>query len=126
MYRSVNDQYEPADSKDPSASYLHWWPKKNTTEWVQYDFDSSYTVSQSIVYWFDDSPWGGCRIPASWKIYYRTTSGEWAPVKNTSAYEIEKDKYSTVKFEPVTTTTLKLEVQLPAEFATGIHEWIVK
>lgn len=126
MYRSVNDQYEPADSKDPSASYLHWWPKKNTTEWVQYDFDSSYTVSQSIVYWFDDSPWGGCRIPASWKIYYRTTSGEWAPVKNTSAYEIEKDKYSTVKFEPVTTTALKLEVQLPAEFATGIHEWIVK
>lgn len=126
MYRSVNDQYEPADSKDPSASYLHWWPRKNTTEWVQYDFDSSYTVSQSIVYWFDDSPWGGCRIPASWKIYYRTVSGEWAPVKNTSAYEIEKDKYSTVKFEPVTTTALKLEVQLPAEFATGIHEWIVK
>jgi DUF1680 family protein len=125
MYRALNDQYEPADSKDGSASYLHWWPKKNTTEWVQYDFDTAYTVSESKLYWFDDSPWGGCRIPASWKLFYKK-DGEWVEVKNTSAYTISKDKYDTIKFEPVTTRAMKLEVQLPIEFATGIHEWIVK
>ncbi|WP_460557943.1 glycoside hydrolase family 127 protein [Ferruginibacter profundus] len=125
MFRSLNDQYEPADSKDASASFLHWWPKKNTTEWVQYDFDSTYTVSESKVYWFDDGPWGGCRIPASWKLYYKK-AGEWVPVKNTSSYTVTKDNYDTVHFEPVTTTALKLEVQLPVDNATGIHEWIVQ
>jgi uncharacterized protein len=125
MFRSLNDQYEPADSKDASASFLHWWPKKNTTEWVQYDFDTTYTVSQSKVYWFDDSPWGGCRIPLSWKLYYKK-EGEWVPVKNTSSYTITKDNYDTLQFEAVTTTALKLEIQLPVDNATGIHEWIVK
>jgi len=125
MYRALNDQYEPADSKDGSASYLHWWPKKNTAEWVQYDFDSTYTVSSSKVYWFDDSPWGGCRIPASWRLLYRK-DGQWVAVKNSSPYTITKDGYDTISFEPVTTTAMRLEVQLPPEFASGIHEWILK
>jgi DUF1680 family protein len=125
MYRALNDQYDPQDSKDASASYLHWWPKRNTTEWVQYDFDSAYTVSESQVYWFDDGPWGGCRIPASWKLYYKQ-GDNWVPVKNSTPYEIAKNKYNTVRFEPVSTTALKLEVQLPADNSTGIHEWIVK
>jgi len=125
MFRALNDQYDPQDSKDGSASYLHWWPKKNTTEWVQYDFDSVYTVSESKVYWFDDGPWGGCRIPLSWKLYFKK-DGEWLPVKNISMDVIAKDRYNTVRFEPVTTTALRLEVQLPVEYATGVHEWIVK
>jgi uncharacterized protein len=125
MLRALNDQYDPQDSKDGSASYLHWWPKKNTTEWVQYDFDSTYTVSESRVYWFDDGPWGGCRTPVSWKLYYKK-DGEWLPVKNSSSYPIIKDSYNSVKFEPVTTSAMKLEVQLPADYATGIHEWSIK
>lgn len=125
MFKALNDQYEPEDSKDQNGTYLHWWPKKNTLEWVQYDFDQEYTVSQSQVYWFDDGPWGGCRIPASWKIYYKK-GDEWVPVQPIGNYETAKDKYNLVKFEPIKTTALKLEVQLPAEHATGIHEWIVK
>lgn len=125
MLMAINNQYEPLDSKDPAGSYLHWWPKKATTEWVQYDFDSSYTISSSGVYWFDDSPWGGCRIPASWKLLY-LKDGQWLPVKNASPYTITKDQYDRVKFDPVTTTALRLELQLPAEHAAGIHEWIVQ
>lgn len=125
MYKALNDQYDPEDSKDQNAPYLHWWPKKNTLEWVQYDFDQEYTVSQSQVYWFDDGPWGGCRIPASWKLYYKK-GNDWVPVQPIGSYETAKDKYNLVKFEPIKTTALKLEVQLPAEHATGIHEWVVK
>ncbi len=122
---ALKDQYDPIDSKDANYPYFHWWPKKNTTEFVQYDFDQEYTVSESKVYWFDDSPWGGCRIPASYKIYYKKGE-EWVPVKNTTAYVTAKDKYNEVKFEPVKTTALKMEVQLPVEHATGIHEWAVQ
>ena len=72
-----------------------------------------------------DGPWGGCRIPTAWKIYYKKDAA-WVPVKNIGEYEISKDKFNSVKFEPVVTTALKLEVQLPADNASGIHEWIVE
>lgn len=125
MLKALNDQYDPADSKDNSALYLHWWPKKNTKEWVQYDFDKAYEISSSQVYWYDDGPWGGCRVPVSWKLFYRQ-GNEWVPVNNSTPYTTEKDKYNTVQFAPVTTTALRLELQLPADNAAGIHEWIVK
>jgi hypothetical protein len=125
MQNALNDQYEPRNSQDNSAIYLHWWPKKNTDEWIQYDFDQAYTVSESSIYWFDDAPFGGCRIPASWRIMYK--DGEnWVPVKTTSSYTITKDKYDSIKFEPVKTTALRVEIKLPVDYATGVHEWIVK
>lgn len=125
MFRALNDQYTPQDSRDASASYLHWWPKKATTEWVQYDFDSSQTVTASQVYWYDDGPWGGCRVPVSYTVYYKSGDA-WVPVENTTPYNISKDGYNTVQFKPVTTTALKLELKLPDDNAAGIHEWIVK
>ena len=125
MLSALNDQYDPVDSKDNSALYLHWWPKKDSKEWVQYDFNGEYTVSSSKVYWFDDGPWGGCRVPVSWKIYYKK-DGQWVPVNNTSTYGIEKDKYNKVTFDPVKTTALRLELQLPADNSSGIHEWVVE
>lgn len=124
--RYISDQYEPSSSHDASAPYFHWWPKKNTNEWVIYEFDKPYQISSSKVYWFDDGPWGGCRIPASWKILYKSSDGKWLPVENTSSYELAKDQFNSVHFKPVTTTSLKLEVQLPVDFATGIHEWVVE
>ena len=123
--KAINDQFDPADSKDNTVPYFHCWPVKNTTEWVAYQFDQAHTISSSKVYWYDDGPWGGCRIPVSWKIYYRKGS-EWVPVKTTSEYEIAKDKYNNVTFEPVKTTAMKLEFQLPADNSSGIHEWIVE
>lgn len=125
MLKGLNDQYDPRDSHDGSATYLHWWPKKNSLEYVQYDFDKEYTVSESSVYWFDDGPFGGCRIPASWKLLYKD-GDQWLPVKNKEPYDVAKDKYNTIRFEPVTTTALKLEIQQPAEHSAGLHEWSVK
>jgi hypothetical protein len=78
------------------------------------------------VYWFDDSPWGGCRVPASWKILYQTAAGEWKAVENISPYGIEKDKLNEVHFKAVETSALKLEVQLPAENSSGVYEWVVQ
>ncbi len=125
MLKALNDQYDPQDSRDASATYLHWWPKKNTLEYVQYDFATEETVSETSVYWFDDAPFGGCRIPASWKVLYKKGE-EWVPVKVIAADPIAKDKYNTIRFEPVKTSALKLEIQQPVEHSTGLHEWIVK
>ncbi len=125
MFAAIKDQYEPADSKDTNFPYLHWWPAKDTKEFIQYDFDSAQTVSESKIYWYDDSPWGGCRIPDAYKLLYKK-GDQWLPVEETAPYQISKDQFNILQFKPVNTTALRMEIQLPKEHATGVHEWAVK
>ena len=122
---AVNDQIEPKSSIDHDNMFFHWWPRKGTLEWVRYDFEKAGEVSQAEVYWFDDTGIGECRLPASWRILYRDGE-EWRQVYTTGTYGVEKDRYNRVVFETVKTDALRLEVQLPEEFSTGIHEWRVK
>lgn len=125
MLKALNDQYEVQNSNDKSANFLHWWPKKNTTEYLQYDFDQSYTVSSSSIYWLEDSPWGGCRLPVSYQLFYQK-DGAWLPVKMIQQSTIAKDQFNNITFEPVTTNALKIEITLPIDNAAGVHEWVVK
>src|SRR5258708_10811211 len=60
----INDGEEPASSDDPT-SYFDWWPKRGSTEWVEYAFEKPATVSEAQVYWFDDTRHGGVRGPAA-------------------------------------------------------------
>lgn len=121
---ALNDQWEPRSSSDHSRPYLHWWPKKGTLEWVEYHFARPETVSSVDVYWFDDTGEGECRVPRSWRLYYRS-GDRWLPVKTTSAYGTEKDRYNHVSFRPVRTSGLRLEIQLQEKFSAGILEWKV-
>jgi DUF1680 family protein len=123
---ALNDQILPKNSNDREAIYCHWWPLKNTSRWIQYSFEKPEKVSVAKVYWFDDGPFGGCRVPASWKILYQTAPGEWKEVQNTTPYENSKDKLNEVRFAPVSTMALRLEIQLPAENSSGIYEWVVQ
>jgi hypothetical protein len=77
------------------------------------------------VYWYDDGPWGGCRVPTGWKLLYKDAAGKWTPVKNSNAYTTNKDAFNNVQFEAVQTSALRMEVQLPKEHAAGIIEWKV-
>lgn len=122
---SVNDQLLPSKSIDRTWPFFHWWPKNNTTEWIQYDFVEAKTVSASKVYWFDDEPFGGCRIPASWEIQYKS-GDKWKSVMATTKYPVSKDEWNKIEFDPVKTTALRLIVNLPKEFSAGVHEWEVE
>lgn len=123
--KALNDQMEAKNSNDHSIIFYHWWPIKDSVEWVQYDFDKEKTISSSKVYWFDDEPDGECRIPAGWKLLYK--QGEkWIPVQTTTPYQVNKDKYSEVNFKPVKTTSVRMEVDLPRGFSAGILEWSVE
>ena len=123
---AINDGLVPKDENDCTLPYYHWWPKEGTTEWISYDFAAEKTVSRSTVYWFDDAPWGGCRVPQSWKIFYKDAAGEWKPVENTNAYGVEKGIGNEVIYKPVTTKAIKLEVKLAEKNAAGIFEWEVE
>jgi DUF1680 family protein len=121
----IADRLEPKNSSDHSFPYLHWWPTKGTTEWVQIDFQKPEEVSQIDIYWFDDTGTGECRIPSSWKLFYR--DGEkWKEVYTVDKYGVEKDKYNRVIFETIRTNSLKIEILSKTDFAGGIHEIKIK
>ena len=123
---SVFDGLTPKDKDDRTIPYYHWWPKEGTTEWITLELPEGTTVQNSTLYWFDDSPWGGCRVPKSWKIYYKDAQGNWVEVPNPTKYGTEPGIGNKVEFDPVKTTALKLEVVLPEKHAAGIYEWDVK
>ena len=123
---SVNDRLVPKDGNDRSVPYTHWWPKNGTTEWLCYDFPQQSTVRSATVYWFDDGPWGGCRVPQSWRILYQDAQGQWQPVSGTDHYPTDKGCACTVNFDPVSTKALRLEVVLPSDHSAGVFEWSVR
>jgi uncharacterized protein len=121
----INDGEEPASSSD-AVSYFDWWPKKGSAaEWVEYAFEKPTKVSESELYWFDDTGRGEVRVPASWKLLYRDGT-EWKPVATTGTYGVLKDQYNKVTFTPVTTTGLRLELAMQPNFSAGIQEWKVR
>lgn len=121
--RMVADQEEPANSADASSQY-NWWPKKGTTEWIQYDFTAPHQVSSADVYWFVEKP-GQVALPAGWRVLYLNGT-EWKPVETTNGFGLEPDKYNHVAFKAVTAKALRLEVTLQPDKTAGISEWKVQ
>ena len=119
------DQMEPKHSNDHSMPYLHWWPNMGSSEWAEYSFNEPKIVSRSELYWFDDGPWGGCRVPESWQLRYKA-GDEWLPVETTGEYAVSKDRWNTITFSPVATTGLRLNIQFQKDVSGGILEWKVK
>ena len=123
---SVADQYLPANSADEENTFVHWWPKFGTTEWLQYDFEKPEQVGAVRVYWFDDEATdGGCRVPKSWRVLY-FENGAWKPVYHEIGSETTKDDWNELQFEPVRTTALRLEITGQDGVSVGVHEWVVE
>ncbi len=120
----VNDGVEPKSSGEQPAALCHWWPHKAREEWVQYNWKKPVTVAGAKVFWFDDTGRGACRLPVSWKILYQDGDA-WKPVAARSDYPVQLDKWCQVTFAPVTTTALRLSLQLQPTWAAGVHEWKV-
>jgi hypothetical protein len=122
---ALGDGLEPANSNDHEIPRFTWWPRKGSQEWVQYDFAKPMRLSSASVYWFDDSPGGGCRVPESCRLLYRA-DGQWREVANARIEGLAKDRWNSVTFDAVETTALRLEVQLKPGFSSGLLEWKVK
>ena len=97
-------------------------PNTKEPEWVQYRFGKPRAVSGVQVYWFDDG--GGRRVPESWRVLYQE-AGKWKPVEALDDYSLEKDAFNEVRFQPVETDSLKLEVNLRPGVSAGVQEWRV-
>ena len=120
----------PSDGNEPKCSIDHaiprftWWPHKGTKEWIQYDLGKPSNVKSVEVYWFDDSGQGACRAPKTWRLLYRDAN-DWKPVANPGAYGVERDRYNKVTFDAVTTSALRIEVELGKDVSGGVLKWKV-
>ena len=140
--RFINDGEEPPNSWDMS-SYFDWWPtfgcpsardatgsarsgqaRCSSGEWVEMTFAKPATVSETAVYWFDDTGRGGVRVPASWRVLYKD-GAEWKPVEAAGPFAVAKDAWNRVSFAPVTTNALRIELTLQPGVSAGLQEWKV-
>ncbi|HET6250770.1 MAG TPA: beta-L-arabinofuranosidase domain-containing protein [Tepidisphaeraceae bacterium] len=124
--RGLNDGIVPQKSSDVSKKRMTWWDHKGMAEWVQYDFPQAMKVSRVRVYWFADrTVKGGCDLPQSWRLLYKQ-GDVWKPVEKPSDYGVAADQFNETAFTPVTTSALRLEVQLKPNWSGGIWEWEVE
>jgi len=108
------------------ADHANWHdgviPNGTAKEWVQYSFEKPCQVSSVEVYWLDDN--GANRVPESWRVLYHH-AGAWTPADAAGEYGVAKDRFNRVKFKPVVTDRLRLEVKLQPGLFGGILEWRV-
>jgi len=145
---NIVDGEDPRASND-STSYFDWWPKNGCApaapresspasssgatparpcsqgEWIEMAFAKPATVSETQIYWFDDTGRGGVRVPKSWRLLYKD-GDEWKPVEAAGEYGVAKDAYNTVRFKPVMTSALRIELAMQPNVSAGVQEWKVK
>lgn len=82
-------------------------------------------MSSTEVYWFDDTGRGGVRVPASWKLLYKS-GDQWLPIETTGTFGVARDAWNSLSFKSVTTSALRIELAMQDKFSAGLQEWRVK
>lgn len=124
---ATNQSKAPKGSDDVSSPRATWWDNKGSNEWFEYSFAKPRKLTSTTVYWFDDEPFGGCRVPQSWKfVYQEPGSDEWKEVKTNDEYSCDPDRDVVVKFEEINASKVRIQVELQDDFSGGILRWVVE
>ncbi|HUO09707.1 MAG TPA: beta-L-arabinofuranosidase domain-containing protein [Phycisphaerae bacterium] len=118
---AINDGYEPRSSADHRHGAYGNWPQHGT-KWVEYDWNKAISTNGVDVYWWDDHQ--GVRLPVAGRVLY-WDGNAFVPVKAGSALGVAPDQYNSLKFDEVTTTRLRLEIDAQEGQSSGIIEWKV-
>jgi hypothetical protein len=120
---ALSDELLPENSHDTDVPRFVWFGRKGTVEWVQYDFPEPKQAHSVEVYWAlhdDDSNPG--KLPKSWRLLYRE-GDDWKEVSSLGGYPLVPDQINQVDFHPVTTSALRIEVQLEDGATAGLFKW---
>ncbi len=112
-FKALTDQMEPLSSSDDSFSFFRLIPQEGDTGWLQYDFKKSAEVSSVAVYWMDDQRF--CKLPESWRVLYKDGK-TWKPVRHHGEYDVERDGFNQVSFDPIETSSLRIEIKPQQKF----------
>ncbi len=65
------------------------------------------------------------RAPMSWDLMVQDAGNRWAPVVTSDPYGLELNQYNVVRFRPVETPAIRMNVKLPPGDSAGILAWKV-
>jgi DUF1680 family protein len=120
------DRIVPEIASDASMPRFTFWPKNgggtDAKQWVRYDLADAKTIGEVSIWWFDDTGSGGCRLPKSFEVSY-LDGEEWKTVRNPTGGTISINAPSVVRFNPVSTKAMRLDITLPDGMSSGILEW---
>ena len=121
-----NEEFEPSSSNVGTGQGWGNWGGTGTSgeHYVGYVWTDPVTIGGADIYWYDDG--GGTRVPASYRMEYLDTNGEWQEVNILTPYEstVALNKYNRIEFDAVTTTHLRLYMKNSAAGA-GIYRFKV-
>lgn len=122
----------PASDHRPTPRFA-WPDTADGTGWLEYRWPEPRELGRAAVYWAVDRRaqvyWGprirglDLALPESWRISYYDGSN-WRPVETGDPYTLRLDLPNEVRFKPVTTTALRLEVGF-ATTPCAVQEWRV-
>ncbi len=118
---ALRDGITPTDSRDQSAGYYSTGEEAGQ-HWVQYEWRVPVTTDRVAVYWYTDD--GSVRLPATYRLSYWNGTA-FVSVQASSAYEVEPDRLTEVRFEPVTATRLRLDLVTQDKHGAGLLDWQV-
>jgi len=87
--QGLNEQYEPTDSNDHTAIYFSLVAEEGLHRVGAVRVPRRDDVSETSVYWFDDTGQGECRVPRSWRVLYKS-GAQWLPVATRDAFGVAK------------------------------------
>jgi uncharacterized protein len=115
----INDQLVPVNSGDRAGFIYGNYGSPNTTDWIEYDFDKAYTITNTDIYFFSDG--GGILAPGSWSMQYWNGSA-WVNMGSPSSYGKALNQWNHVTFTSVSTTKVRANIT-KGSAATGVIEW---
>jgi hypothetical protein len=137
VLESLRDGRHGPASDHRETPRFAWADTKGGSGWIEYQWTEPRELSRTSVHWAVDRRaqvyWGkrirgaDLALPKSWRILYRD-GGSWKPVEPLSPegdpYTLRLDLPNQVRFEPVDTTALRLEVEF-ADSPSAVQEWKV-
>ncbi|MGA2147087.1 MAG: beta-L-arabinofuranosidase domain-containing protein [Bryobacteraceae bacterium] len=124
---AVLDGLVPSNSADRSIPRF-MWPEGVSGRggeggmWIEYRYSEPRRIGSAEVYWAADTDGRGCKLPSSWWLQWWDGSA-WQPVQGAAAYPTEQDKFNRVRFAPVHTQAIRLQVAAQGRQPVGILEW---
>jgi len=123
---AVLDGLIPSSSSDRSIPRFVWAQggggRRESGTWIEYRYSEARAIGSAEVYWAADAEGGECALPSSWWLEW-WDGAAWKPVAGPPAYPIAKDQFNTVRFSPVHTTAIRLQVATQGRQPAGILEW---
>jgi len=115
--QAANPNANPNAPQNPNRR-----PQRLTAQWVQYDWPNPVTIDEVQIFWYNFD--NLAKFPQAYRLKY-WDGKEYVPVKNAAGYDFVNNQYNPTKFDEVTTTRLRLEIDSVDRFSSTILEWKV-